>query len=181
MPQTLASSTALLCPVDEFLKRVDQAAVAKLASNTTAPIDLAALPTDPNLLAAIRDAGGMFESTVSRGGRYSLDDIATILATDTNARGTLYRIITDLAWFFLFQRRPNKDAAAPPSFEYSMELMQQLGDGDKKVFPFLETEAAGVLELIEATVDDVEQRNTASYQARDFYGRRSDRDRGWRN
>jgi hypothetical protein len=182
MAQTLASSTALLCPVDEFLKRVDRAAVAKLASDDAQgkPVILTALPTDPNVIAALRDAGGWFETAVSRGRRYELADIAVVLASDTNARGILYRIVADLGWFFLFQRRPNKDVPAPPSLEYSLKLMDELGDG-KKVFPFLESEAAGVMQVVETNVDDVEARNGAVYQARAFYGRTSERDRGgWR-
>lgn len=178
MPQTLASSTSLLCPVAEFLKRVDKSAVAKLCSDTAVPVPIGNLSTDPVLIAALRDGGGLFEMAVSRGGRYSLADIAVVLAaTSTGACGMLFRIITDATWFYLYGRRPNKDVEAPPSFKMSMELLDDLADG-KKVFPFLESEQAGTIEHLEVTVDQVEARNGAVYQARDFYGRRSDRDRG---
>jgi hypothetical protein len=178
MPQTLASSTALLCPVNEFLKRVDRAAVAKLASdNPGVPVDSGSLPTNLNVIAALRDAGGDFETAASLGGRYSQADIAVILATDTNARGKLYRIISDIAWCLLFERRPNKDMPEPPSLARSLAWLDMLADG-RRIFPFLQSEAAGVMQVVETTVDQVEQRNGAVYQARAFYGTRSDRDRG---
>ena len=175
MPQTLASSTALLCPVEEFLKRVDKTAVAKLASDTTTPVPAADLPTDPNVIAALRDASGVVESATSVGGRYSKADIAAILAKPTsNACGLLYRIVTDIAWAGLFERRPNKDMPTPPSMERSLAWLDMLADG-KRIFPFLESEDAGVMQRVESTVDDVDQRNGAVYQARAFYGVRSDR------
>lgn len=177
MAQTLASSTSLLCPVAEFLKRVDQVAVAKLASNTSTPVVIGSLPADPNVIAALQDAGGVFESAVSVGGRYSQADIAAILAAPTtNACGMLYRIITDLAWASLFERRPNKDMPTPASMERSLAWLDMLADG-RRIFPFLESEAAGVMKRVETTAEDIEQRDGAVYQARSFYGIRSDQSR----
>jgi len=180
MPQTLASSTALLCPVSEFLKRVDVSAVGKLASDMATPIAPAALATNANVLAALQDAGGLFESACSVGGRYSQQDIAVILAAPTTAAcGMMWRIITDIAWAGLFERRPNKDVPTPPSLERSLQWLDMLADG-RRIFPFLQSEHAGVMQVVESSVDDVETRNGAVYQARAFYGTRSDRDRGWR-
>lgn len=175
MAQTLASAAVPLCPVAEFLRRVDQAAVAKLASNTGTPVPLANLPTDPNVIAALRSASGTFEAAASVGGRYSKEDLAAILAaTNTNAQALLYQIVTDLAWAALFERRPNKDLPTPASMERSLQWLDWLSDG-RRIFPFLESEAAGVIQHVESSVDDVEQRNGAVYQARAYYGRRSDR------
>jgi len=181
MAQTLASSTALLCPVAEFLKRVDRVAVAKLASDVPGvPVDQGSLASDPNVLAALQDASGLVESACSVGGRYSQADIAAILAAPTTAAcGMLYRIVADIAWAGLFERRPNKDIPTPPSMERSLTWLDMLADG-KRIFPFLQSEDAGVMQRVEATVDDVDQRNGAVYQARPFWGTRSDRDRGTR-
>jgi hypothetical protein len=163
-----------LCPVLEFLKRVDRTSVAKLASDTPTPVPVANLPTDPNVLAALQDAGGLVESAVSVGGRYSLDDIAAILAAPTSAAcGMLYRIVSDVAWAGLFERRPNKDVPTPASMERSLAWLDMLADG-KRIFPFIESEKAGVIERVEASVEDVECRNGAVVQARPFYGQRSD-------
>ena len=180
MAQTLASSTVLLCPVSEFLKRVDKTAVAKLASDTAGiPVDPQSLATNVNILAALQDGSGLFESACSVGGRYSQDDIAVITAAPTSAAaGMLYRIITDLAWAGLFERRPNKDMPTPASMERSLAWLDMLADG-RRIFPFLQTEAAGVIERVEASVEDVERRNTAVDQARPFYGQRSDVTRRW--
>jgi hypothetical protein len=101
-------------------------------------------------------------------------------APTTAACGMLYRILTDLAWAALFERRPNKDAPTPASMERSLAWLDDLADG-KKVFPFIESEKAGVIERVEATVEDVFERNGSVVQARPFYGQRSDMTprRGW--
>lgn len=178
MVQTLASSTDLLCPVSEFIKRVDQAAIGKLASNTTTPVSAAELLTDANVIAALRDASGIFESAASVGGRYSKEDIAVILAAaNTNAQGMLFRIVADVAWAQLFERRPNKDIPTPASMERSLQWLDYLADG-RRIFPFLESEEAGHIERIESSVDDIELRNGVVYQAQAYYGVRSDRNRG---
>jgi hypothetical protein len=62
----------------------------------------------------------------------------------------------------------------------SLQWLDDLADG-KRIFAFIQTERAGVIERVEATVEDVERRNGAVVQARPFYGQRSDetRRRGW--
>lgn len=174
MAQTLSSSTTLFCTVAEFLKRVDKTAVAKLASDTGTPVPEGNLGTDANVLAALRDASGEVESAAMQGGRYLAADFTTILATDCNARGKLYRVVSDIAWALLWERRPNKEMKPPPSLERSMLWLDMLSKGTK-IFPFTETENAGVMERVEASVDDVDDRNGAVYQARSYYGVRSDR------
>lgn len=177
MPQTLASSTDLLCPVAEFLKRVDKEVVGKLASDTTTPVSGGALLTDPNIKAALQDASGLFESAVARGGRYSQADIAVILAAPTSAAaGMMFRIVSDLAWIHLFERRPNKNVPTPASVERSLAWLDMLADG-QRIFPFVETEEAGVMKRVESEVADVEAQNGAVYQARAYYGTRSNRAR----
>ena len=186
MAQTLASSLTPLLPVSEFLKRVDPLAVGKLASDDPngIPVAVGALPSNANVLAAIQDAQGLFEVAVSSGGRYSQDDIAVIAAaTTTGACGTMWRILTDLAWAMLFERRPHKDVPTPASMERSLKLMDDLNDG-KMIFPFIQSECAGVTTKTEASVWDVYRRNGAVVQASPFYGQRSDEDpgpygRGW--
>lgn len=182
MQQTLASMTVLL-PVAEFLKRVDPLAIGKLASDVQGlPVTPANLLTDPNVAAALLDASGVFESAVARGGRYSMLDLQTILANPTTiACGTMWRIISDVSWALLFERRPNKDVPIPASMTRSLQWLDDLSDG-KKIFAFIQSEDAGAISKHEASVEDVFERNGAVVQAEAFYGRRSDQTRrrgGW--
>ena len=67
--------------------------------------------------------------------------------------------------------------------ERSLKLMDDLNDG-KMIFPFIQSECAGVTTKTEASVWDVYRRNGAVVQANPFYGQRSDEDpgpygRGW--
>lgn len=173
---TLASSTVLFCPVAEFLKRVDMGVVAKLAADPPAVVvAFGALAADVNVLAALRDASGDIEAAAFMGNRYHKEDFELLLTgPETNARGKLYRICSDLAWVYLFERRPNKDVEAPPSLQRSMAWMDLLVSG-KRIFAFVETADAGVTERVEASVEDVIERNGSVYQARALFGTTSDR------
>lgn len=170
MAQTLASSTTPLCPVSEFLKRVDKAAVALLASDTVGvPVPSGQLPTDPNVLAALTDGSGLFESAVMMGGNYTAADLQTLLTTTCSAQGMMFRIISDLAWAYLFDRRPNMNVPTPPSMNRSLEWMELLSQG-KRIFAFVEAQEATVMSVITATDDDEEERNGLVQKGRDYFG-----------
>lgn len=178
MAMTLASSTSLFCPVSEFLKRIDRTAVAKLASDSTAgvPVPDGDLATDLNVLAALRDASGLFESAAMKGAHYAKEDLELLLATDCNSRGIMFRIVADFAWTFLFERRPNMNVTAPPSMQRSLEWMELLSQG-KRIFAFVETVEATVMERVESSSSDIAARNGVVQQARDYFGHGADEPR----
>ena len=177
---TLVSSTSLLCPVSEFLKRVDRIAVAKLASDsaTGVPVPDANLATDLNIEAALRDASGLVESAAMNAARYKKADLELIVATTCNSQGILFRMVSDLAWTFLYERRPNMNFTPPASLTRSMEWLQLLSEG-KRIFAFTETQDATTLERVEASESDVFERNGVVVQARAYYGNRSDTFGAW--
>jgi hypothetical protein len=177
MPQTLLSA-GLLCPPAEFLKRIDPFVIGKLASDDPngIPIPPVSLPTNPNVIAALLDASGEVESAIAKGERYQADDIQAILTANpqTAATGKLFRMVSDLAWVFLFERRPNKDIPEPPSLKRTLAMLDELAQG-KRIFYFQETADAGLGPVeFEASPADVMQRNGAVQQARPFYGQTSD-------
>jgi hypothetical protein len=177
---TLDSSASLLCPVDEFLKRVDRGAIAKLASDDPngIPVPDANLGTDGNIIAALKDASGLVESAAMNAARYKRVDLELIVATDCNSQGILFRIVSDLAWTFLFERRPNVNIAPPASLGRSMEWLEMLAQG-KRIFAFTETQNATTLERTESDTADILARNGVVTQASAYFGRRADVSQGW--
>lgn len=169
----LNSSTTLYLPVAEFLLRVDQGSVAQLATNNASnPVYV--LSTDLNVLAAIKDACGVFESATLRGEMYELTDLHTLASTDCMARSLMYRIVADIAWALLWERRPNKNSPPPPSLQRSMAFLDELEQG-KKIFGFTETEDAGHQKMDIETPEEVRLRNGAVVQSSRYWGTRADR------
>lgn len=182
MTQTLVSSTVTLCPVSEFLKRIDRQAVATLASDVKGvPVPDNMLATDPNVLAALIDATGLFESAVMMGAKYYAADLALMAATTCAAQGMMFRIITDLAFQFLFERRPNMNAAMPPSMNRTLEWMDMLAEG-KRIFAFAEVQNATFMTGEIASKETVTERDGSVAQAAAYFGKRSDEASpgGWR-
>ncbi len=173
MVQTLVSSTTTYCPVAEFLKRVDKTAIGKLASDTTTPVPAVSLPTDPNVVAALMDGSGLFESAVIRGGKYSAEDLQLLSATDCVARGLMYRIISDVTWAFMFERRPNMNVPMPPTMQRSLLWLESLGKGEK-IFAFAEAVDATIMHKSDATDQDLIDRNGTVQKARAYYGQIQD-------
>ena len=62
---------------------------------------------------------------------------------------------------------------APPSMQRSLEWMELLSQG-KRIFAFVETQEATVMERVEASASDVAARNGVIEQARDYFGRTAD-------
>lgn len=179
MPQTLASSVTPLCPVAEFLKRVDNLAVAKLASDVGGTaVPEADLPTDPNVKAVLLDASGVFESAVMMGQKYMAADLQLLLTTPCAAQGMMFRIISDIAWTFLFERRPNVTVTPPASVQRSLQWLELLSQG-KRIFAFIEVQNATVMKMADVTTDDVMERQGVVAQGKDYFGVRSDERRNW--
>lgn len=182
MVQTLVSSVSSLCSVAEFLKRVDRQAVATLASDVKGtPVPDNMLATNPNIIAALMDASGVLEAAVATGAKYSAADLQLMAATVCVAQGMMFRIVTDLAWQFLFERRPNMNAAMPPSMNRSLTWLDELAEG-KKIFLFAEVRDATFMTGEIASKETVTDRDGSVSQAAAYFGRRSDEASfgGWR-
>lgn len=168
--KTVASYTATYCPVSEFIKRFDVRTIKQLASDTDTPI---ADPTnDANVLACLRDASGDLESAALMGGRYTADDLAELLGSDTNARATLYRIVAGRAFTYLRERRPILNVPKADAEERAEAFLEALVEG-KRIFGFQEVMDAGVLDHEVETVADVENRRLATWTASRLFGTRN--------
>ena len=79
--------------------------VGDLATDEREELDRAAVPTHPNVLAALLDASGEIDAAMMAGGRYTPDQLAGI--TD-NTKNHLIRITCAIAMASLIERRPER-------------------------------------------------------------------------
>ena len=179
---TVASNTSLLCSVAEFLKRNDERTIGQLCSVTTTPVASGSLASDPHVLAALGDASGLVESAALRGEKYSGADLALVRDSASMAANLLFRIVSDLAWAFLWENRQNKalNVPPPPSMERSLQWLNDLADGIR-IFPIVENMKAGHMDIAEVTPSEVCHRNGVVVQADRYFGERSERNErmGW--
>lgn len=178
MAQTVTSSASSYCTVAEFLKRVDLRTVGDWASDDGVRVLAGALTTDAKVLAALADASGELEAAALIGGKYTVEDLAALAATDCVGRAKLYRLISDLALCFLYDRRPQMfaDARPPNCWERATGWLNELAQGTR-IFPFQQASDAGRLENSKVTDSELAERNGVLLQASPFFGVRSDRGR----
>jgi hypothetical protein len=180
MTKTISSSTTRYLPVAQFLRRVDQTIVAQLCSDDPDnPVEVGDLASDDNLAAAIMDAEGEVEAAALLGERYTKEDLQALAASTTAAAtGKLWRLISDIAWVLLWERRPNKNLPPPPSLERSNAWLEQLALG-KRIFGFAEAADAGLMDIQTETATDVQERNGSTFIADRLFGRRANREIHW--
>src|SRR5262245_4112717 len=145
---TITSNANLLCPVTEFLKRNDPRTVGMLATTTTVAVTEAALATDVRLIAALTDASAEVESAALKGEKYSADDLVLVVDCGKMAAGKLYRVVSDIAWAYLWENRQNKafDVPPPPSLERSLFMLDELAKG-VRIFGLVENAQAGHMDI----------------------------------
>lgn len=171
MAQTpLSQASPGYLTVAGFLLRCDQRTVADLVSDDGTPVDTSTLASNEKLIAALVDASGLVEGSAMHGGRYTPSDLAALTGV---AAGRLFRLITEIAVRYLYERRPDK-GPAPEMSKLAEEDLKLLRSGES-VFGTVETFAAQSMDHEVETARRVEDRNGVSFMARRLFGRRSNR------
>ena len=174
MTQTLATNATSYAAPADILARVDARLVGDLCGDLGVRITAAALATDANFLAAIKDACALVEMACFKGQRYLAADLALLAASTGVAQGTLFRLLARLTVACLYERRADLEMKQPWIYEQAKEDLERLAAGEQ-IFPFAQSALAGVpADLIE-TAQDVEARNGMVYQAARYFGRRGNR------
>lgn len=172
--KTLVTGSDTYCPVAEFLNRTEERSVGDWVSVDGTRVLVAALATDPKVLAALRSASGYLESVALLGGRYTPTDLAALTG---NAQALLYQIVSQLARMELWQGRRNpKPGDAPPQMTVSV-FLDKLANGER-IFGFQEVMDAGRFDVDDLTNADEVARNGLVYQADRYFGDRTDRRMG---
>lgn len=169
---TSFTNASSYCPASAFLERCDQRSVARWCSDTNTAIESASLAANTKLLAALQSASGMVESACLVGHRYSPTDLAGLTG---NAQAHLYQIVTWIAEFLLWSRRPVLGEGEPP-FQYKIayEELERLRRGES-IFGIQEAADAGHLAVEREDASTVEDRGMVTYQAERLFGRRANR------
>ena len=174
MAKTVDTAAAVYMSAAEAVKRLDDRPFRDYCSDDGTRLTSAALLTNANFLAILRDACGEVEACCFVGGRYRPADL-TALAADTGmGAGKLFRLIARLMSVMVYERRLDIQMAEPWIYEQTMNDLQALRDGIE-IFGFRETEQAGVVQNTVETAADVETRNGFSYQIHRLLGRRGNR------
>jgi phage gp36-like protein len=97
------------------------------------------------MLAAINDASGYVESYLVASERYLPDDLQAIISQGGMSGDFLKRIISNIAFYFMFGGRdaPNPPETVTTDYNMAMKDLESLGNGSL-VLSFQQAEAAGV-------------------------------------
>lgn len=128
-----------------------------------------ALLTDPRFQDLLNEGAGYIESYCLRGGRYTPNDLATVL------QGVSARMLIGLnakVSFWLAKSRRNPDAPLPPSCILAMQTLEALGEG-KEIFSLQEVVNAGLPKTAVMSGSDYDTLTLASDVASRYFGRRS--------
>lgn len=174
MTMTPNSSTSPYCTPADFVSIFDYRSFAQLASDTDTPLaSSAALQASPILAAQLGIGAGMIEMAATVGERYDPTDLATLLSSGTNGGYALIEMNASLAAAGMFGRRfesvPDEMRAR---IEDALSKLEALESG-ANIFPFLETQAAGLVTDYRETAYDVARRTLPSWVARRCLGIRS--------
>jgi len=177
MAQTVNTATAYTdyITATELLKRGDWRLFGDLCSdNNTRLASAAAVASDGNFLALLRDACAEIESACFVGGRYNALDLTALAANSGVGAGKLSRLIYRVTVALAYERRPDREVGQPEIVRKAEEQLQALRDGER-IFSFTETMDAGRAEETRETTADVEDRGGLVYEMKRTFGRRVNR------
>jgi len=168
---TPLSGASSYCTTAEFLQRVDWRSIADYCSDLSVKLTREALLTNEVLLAALQAASGKVESACTVAARYSPDDLAALTG---NSAQLLKTVITGLAIWEIFQRRPEKSAELPMRTKEAESYLDRIRLGER-VFGIQEVMEAG--NVTNRVMDEGRWQtlNLTTNQARRFFGTRANR------
>ncbi len=171
---TPASSATSYCSVSTFLQFYDWRNVADLVSDDGTRHTLASLTSDPNLAAILLASSGDVESAAFRGNRYIIDPASgqNDLASLTGAsQALLQKLVADLSFGFLFERRPNPGVEPPIAYQLAIKKLDQIASGEA-VFGILGNMQAGRPNHAVMSPQDAYGQSLTTSLARRYFGQR---------
>lgn len=139
MPMTPSGGTSSYATVADFKKRYDIRAIGQLVKDDNTVADGSSLDLDSIVEFELQSASGLVESACQVGSRYNPEDLQALAG---NSRAFLASIVCDLAYGSLRQRRGYPEEYTP-AYKEALRQLQLLQSGES-IFPFRETEDAGL-------------------------------------
>ncbi len=171
---TPASTATPYCTPAQFLTYADWRVVADLVSDDDTQHTLASLTNDPNLAAVLMPASGREEASCFRGQRYVIDPVSgqNDLAALTGAsKALLQKLVADLTFGFLLERRPQPNQEPPISYTLAIQALEDLANGEL-ILGITESMSAGHQSHHVQSPADAYGQALISSDARRYFGRR---------
>lgn len=166
---TVDTSATGYCTAAQFLETFDQRTIARLVSNTGVEVSVGSLATNAVLARALLAVSGRVEAACLAGQRYTPADLAALTGASA---AYLAELVATLAMGRLILFRPGLDIELPPSYQEALADLESLRHGEL-IFAFTEVENAGVMDFQTVTPTDVQTRNDAVSQLKDYFGARA--------
>ena len=156
----------------DILKRYDARTLGDLVSDTGLRVDSTALLADENLQAALDDASGEIEVALIQGRRYKVSDLTALTG---NSKNYLKRIVSQIAFGLLWERRPWSDEdQRQEAMVGARKALERLRRGEH-VFELDAPQDAGLPSVSEPTISSyrtigltVDEARRGYYPARRF-------------
>lgn len=180
MTMTPNSASAPFCSPASFATVYDWRTFGQLISDSDAPNTYAAFVASPTTLAKLQIAAGQIEMAASIGGRYDpildlVQLVTPVAGVICNGGWALIQMNADLAAFEFYGRRyEGMPDWIQKAVDQAIAKLAALEEGTA-IFPFLQTQQAGLISDYEESATDVEKRNLPSFVAHRCFGRRDNR------
>lgn len=173
------SSSEPYVSASDFLKRYDARTIGQLMSDespagrTPTVDELTNANTVPGgrLSELLKDASGMLEIALLKGGRYTIADLEALTA---NQAAFIKRVVGDLALGLCYQRRPATDTPIPTQTQVAMNVLDMLANGDR-ILGLQGAIDASHMTLTTDTPDNVLTRNSMVIEMQGYFGTRGNR------
>lgn len=151
----------------DLIARKDVNVLGDLVSDSGARVSSAGLASDTNMAAALDDASGLVDSALLQGKRYSTADLSALTG---NSAAYLKRIVCDIAFWLLWDRKPAyggvEDRAG--AREQARQALDDLRTG-KHIFDVEAVKEAGLPSVGGPTVVEINRLNLIVDRARPRY------------
>lgn len=152
----------------DLLQRYDARLVGDLVRDDSQQESSGSLPTHPNLVAILADAGSEIEAALFVGGRYTPAQLTTL---SDSAAQFLRRLNCDLALLMLKKRRGRFNAEKDGEFQKEVTAkLDSLRNGDNILMQATDTEAeASTIALDAPQIIPILRRQTIRNRTRNYY------------
>jgi phage gp36-like protein len=157
----------------DLIERYDSNTIGDLASDSGESIPEDQLVNSVKVSQALEDASGRVEAAVFTGDQYDADDLNGL---EGNAQALLQRIVCELAFVFLMERRSHRvgDERLQAAKESTEKYLDEIKNGDR-IFGIPAHLAASVVDIDGPDTVDYTNMNLIPDRTNNFYPGRSTR------
>jgi len=160
----------------DLILRKDARTLGDLVSDTGVRVAEGVLEDDERIAAALEDASGMVDAAVLQSKRYTAAELSALTG---NSLAHLKRLVCDIAFWLLWERRPSygiDDPGREQAWTRSREALKALREG-VEIFEVSGVPEAGLPDVASPTLIDLQTASPVVSRARgSYYPRRFNAD-----